>query len=58
MPHHDGEASAAERAMELLSEEGLGGMAKRWSKAFFAEQGLFLLEVAHAQFGHARRRAH
>ena len=28
MTHHDGEASAAEQAMEVLSEEGLGGMGK------------------------------
>jgi transposase-like protein len=28
MTHHDGEASAAELAMEVLSEEGLGGMAR------------------------------
>ena len=28
MTHHEGEASAAERAMEVLGEEGLGGMAR------------------------------
>jgi transposase-like protein len=28
MAHHEGEATAAERAMEVLSEEGLGGMAR------------------------------
>ena len=34
-----------------------GEAQKRWPKAFFAEQGLFSLEAAHAQFVHAHRRA-
>lgn len=35
-----------------------GEAQKRWSKAFFAEQGLFSLEETHRQFVHAPRRAH
>ena len=35
-----------------------GEAQKRWPKTFFSEQGLFSLEVAHAQFVHAHRRAH
>lgn len=31
---------------------------KRWSKTFFAEEGLFSLEEAHRQFVHAPRRVH
>ena len=31
---------------------------KRWSKTFFAEQGLFSLEEAHAQYVQALQRAH
>jgi RNA-directed DNA polymerase len=34
-----------------------GEAQKRWSKSFFAEQGLFSLEAAHAQFVQAHRRA-
>ena len=34
-----------------------GEAQKRWSKTFFAEQRLFSLEEAHAQFVHAHRRA-
>jgi RNA-directed DNA polymerase len=34
-----------------------GEAQKRWPKSFFAEQGLFSLEAAHAQFAHAHRRA-
>jgi RNA-directed DNA polymerase len=34
-----------------------GDAQRRWPTAFFAEQGLFSLEAAHAQFVHAHRRA-
>jgi len=34
-----------------------GEAQKRWPTTFFAEQGLFSLEAAHAQFVHAHRRA-
>ena len=46
MAHHDGEATAAERAMEVLSEEGLGGMGKALelllNEAMRAERAAFL----------------
>lgn len=35
-----------------------GAALVRWPNAFFAEQGLFSLEAAHAQFVQAHRRAH
>jgi RNA-directed DNA polymerase len=37
---------------------GRGDAQVRWPKAFFAEQGLFSLEVAHARYVQAHRRAH